>query len=244
MVKNVVRMNAILVCVSALLCVAGYTEVLSQEENFRPRFGLLESPPDDLRSYEQKQKEIEAQGTPEGPRIVPTYFTRFRTELRRLCDAVTKDGRRGDFYAFLSERTSRDDECPACMPFFKEFSNACRPKEKHVRPGGTPEPETARQREPNIEAIEATSLAFSRIAGEDKYLHLIMPAIEKLLVLMRSPEGKSPGARDYFVVLAEYANAPFLPYAQSLDVERRRLTPGAEEPTKKKEELDNLFEFK
>lgn len=231
---------------AGMLLFCSVLQGLSQEADFKPRFGVLEQPPEDLHLYEQRQKELEAEGTPEGPRLIPTYFTRFRPDIRRFCDAITKDGRREEFYSMVSPFTLRDDQCPACMPFFKEWSNACRPKEARVRAGSTPAPEIVRQREMSLESVDAVTRAFSRIAQERDYLPLIMPAVEKLLSLMRSADGKSSGAQEYFAAMAEYAAAPLLPYQRARDAQSRRLKPESAEAgtVRSKEALDSLFDFR
>ena len=176
--------------------------------------------------------------------------------LARLCTALDQDRRRGALYDILIKSLPDTRGCPVCRALVKKFTDACKQPPSAApaaRPNTSPAPAApeaessasptpVKEREPNLQVIDAAAEAFSALAADVKQRTACLPAIEFLAQVLSSPAGKSKAQRDYFSTLAEYAKAPF-----SVEIARkkRKAQKGGNtaEDAEGGKSLDELFDF-
>ncbi len=152
-----------------------------------------------------------------------------RTLFKALCDSIEKDGRKDVTFAMLDINAYKDESCLSCRPLLKAFASGCKPsrlksaKKGEVLPTPSPIP---KQREPNLEVISYTSAIFSEIADDAKNTETveeILKGMDRLTAVLTAEEGRSAAEREYFMLISDYANAPFKSIAKEAAEHRNEL---------------------
>jgi hypothetical protein len=192
------------------------------------------------------------------PRTPPfTGFARYKRSFDRICDLLRADGRVEAFYTLLDRNSLRDDDCPACRPLIISFTGSCRkmikksrpPKPKKLEEGEeavqpSPAPKLIHQRDPSTELINDVCRLFIAFSEDQKIRGLVLPATMKVVTLLRSPQDKSPGARDYFTTLAAFMEAPFLELKAAQErADKSDAEGGSHKFEKTGPAVDEMFDF-
>ena len=182
-------------------------------------------------------------------------FGKFKRDLRRICDAVEKDGRRLLLHNVFLAHNVRDPNCKACKAIFKDFASSCKPRKKRRRPkpkkkqeevsdddegeGGeegeeseeekvaaAEDREPPKQRIPNLEVVDGLSRVMQKIADSEKHIDEGIFAIIRLLEVLRAPDNLSPGAKEYLVTMAAFIESPFREKIQQIQ-QAEQSSPGS-----------------
>lgn len=189
-------------------------------------------------------------------------FQKYEGQIRLLCGAIEKDGRRRQIYELASEAVLKEGvTCPECKSLLKAFASGCREvkkremKKKTPIPGpdeagpetedgaATPVPPTPTplpSRMPSTEALDlASRLAVAISSDNSKGLESqVSNAINTWASVLRRSKEKSIGFSDYCGILATYLTAPWERAARSAEF-RNKLHPKDKEDS---ESVDTLFE--
>ena len=65
------------------------------------------------------------------------------------------------------------------------------------------------EREPNVPLLSLVSIIFEDFAEDKKFWPYRAPLIRKLLLFMTNGDGKTPGEKDYYQILAAFIRDPF-----------------------------------
>lgn len=188
-------------------------------------------------------------------KIVPN-FLRYKLCFKEMCEFMDLDKQREKFVMMSSAHGESDPECLACKPLFLALASACRKKIKKIaKSTPTPEEETAEEAEaspsstpkeivridPNTLVLDTVTRCFEPILGVEAELPEGIKAIQKLVEILRSSEGKNKLQESYFSTLAQYVEAPFEEYLRTNPSAPEGETPGSA-GADKKEDVDSLFE--
>lgn len=157
---------------------------------------------------EQAAGELEKAPTPRQLRVFRGYG-RYKMRFVELCEFLRSDGRADKVYEMLYPASERDAECIACRPLLRPFALSCKSKITRSRAKEGSSGTEPKQREPHAQVIAATGGLFADLAAEEDILAETAQAVKKLLGLLREPENKTKGERDYFLFLARVMEAPF-----------------------------------
>ncbi len=186
-------------CGVGILASSSSQEVLAQpfeKADFgKNPHGLVRSLEDELR-------------TPRPKPVIFRGYGKYRESFGALCAKIDQDGRRDKIYEILSSATGKDEACVACSPLIKMFAASCKPA-RQTKKAPEPGKKKYKQRDPHVQVLEGITKISSAMADEKDIFMESKKAISKLTALLRNPENKSEGEKDYFSVLADYFQAPF-----------------------------------
>jgi hypothetical protein len=185
----------------------------------------------------------------------PISYTKYKKLFKEICAGIDNDGRRELLFEILSAHDDRVPGCEACKPLMRTFMSACRTsskkKPKKLKDGeAPPEKQDGKQREPNIYVSDALSRAFITIAGDEENVHKTLPALDYLLAFLRTSDGKSAAAAEYFSIFADYLEAPFTEARTAVkrrqEKEEKLMVESSSDPFKRNldaKDMDALFDF-
>lgn len=132
-------------------------------------------------------------------------FGRYERQFRDLFRFVALDGRAEKFQELMEVNTARDQECLACRPLFKSLASTSKSALVRAKSaaGDSGANGFARQREPRLEVLSSLLLVFREIKSDDEIKELSLPAIRRLIRVLREEKSFSAAEREYFGYLAD-----------------------------------------
>jgi hypothetical protein len=192
---------------------------------------------------------------------------RFAADLRNICSALEKDGRRAFFYEVALKNSEKDPKCLQCKDFFKLLTKACvdknaqkkikkskkkSEKEEELKvedeaPSPSPSPFSyAKQRYPNIEVLEAANQLGTKMASNQELVGGYYDLLNRFVSKLKESVQISPGLKDYLDHFEYSLFSAFNEYKNYLVSEDRKKKDKENAKTYKPEDssegIDLLFE--
>ena len=186
-----------LLALSATLCILVRMNVTAGADQGKVRFPLHEP-----------IKEAELSPRPTAKPKPFRGYGRFQYLFRDFCRLLRLDGRADKLFEITDSAAVRDSACLACQPLMKSFAVACKPAASRKRAKETPSAVPA-QREPRPDVLVSATKLASSLAEEQGTLAETRRAMDRLVALLRSSEGKTVGERDYFAEVSHCLEKPF-----------------------------------
>lgn len=190
-------------------------------------------------------------------------FAAFHSQFKSLCQGLEADGRLAKLLELAKAYSERDAMCESCRPLLKQFQTSCgslvrtskekSSKKKKVEepaevveevsaeptPTPTPLPYII-QREPSALVIDRIAQLFGKIAEDEAINIRSLPAIQKLIFILRDKNSVQPGAEaEYFDIFCEYVGAHFTGIIE--EQAQKPAQASDEVPENKEKNLGDLF---
>ena len=194
-------------------------------------------------------------------------FNSVSQNFKRICEGLKEDHRIELFVKVARDHAERDPLCEGCRPLMRTILASCssmvraddtkiiKSKKKTKKskeetpiaesdttpqPAVSPTPVVVKAREPNTALLDELSETARIIAENTEGGERSIPAIQKLVFLLRDKSVVAPGAEaEYYDIFCEYLYAPFVELETELAGKSRKTDT---EPENSQKDLGNLFD--